>query len=187
MTKAVNFWFKLKTHRREESGGRMENFNVEEERKYLGIVATRKTRGRNNKSLNPSVRSVKVGLSDDWIRATFIVRESYLEKLKDYAYTERVSIKDALDMALGHFLQDLDDLLPHNKESQTLEEIVQAEGGRVYDVRQVALILNRSPLSIYNYIHQGKLKAKKVSNSFFVTESALKEFAQEHAIVNDSL
>ena len=53
------------------------------------------------------------GLTADWTRATFIVRKGHLEKLKDYAYTERLTLKEALDKALGAFLDDKNDLLPH--------------------------------------------------------------------------
>ena len=46
-------------------------------------------------------------------RATFIVKVDLLEKLKDYAYTERISIKDAMSAALSEFLKDKDNLLRH--------------------------------------------------------------------------
>jgi len=36
------------------------------------------------------------GLRDGYTRATFIVREDLLKKLKDYAYTEREKIKDVV-------------------------------------------------------------------------------------------
>lgn len=52
-------------------------------------------------------------MTADWTRATFIVRKGHLEKLKDYAYTERLTLKEALDKALGAFLDDKNDLLPH--------------------------------------------------------------------------
>ena len=57
--------------------------------------------------------SVQAGLPSDWTRATFIVRVDQLDKLKDYAYTERLSLKEAMEKALDQFLEDKTDLLPH--------------------------------------------------------------------------
>lgn len=51
-------------------------------------------------------KSSKEGLKGNWTRATFIVREDKLKKLKDYAYTERISIKEAVDKMLDEFLKD---------------------------------------------------------------------------------
>ena len=67
-----------------------DSFDAEKEREALGIT-----------------------VPEDWTRATFIVRKGHLEKLKDYAYTERLTLKEALDKALGAFLDDKNDLLPH--------------------------------------------------------------------------
>ena len=55
------------------------------------------------------------GLPEDWTRATFIVQTDKLELLKDYANTERITLKEALDQALDRFFEDVDQdkLLPH--------------------------------------------------------------------------
>jgi len=39
----------------------------------------------------------------DWERQTFIIRKDYHQKLKDLAYTERITLKVALDKALEAF------------------------------------------------------------------------------------
>lgn len=44
------------------------------------------------------------GLQDNFTRATFIVREDLLKKLKDYAYTERETLKDVVNRMLAEFL-----------------------------------------------------------------------------------
>ena len=49
--------------------------------------------------------------ADDFQRMTFIVRKEHLKKLRDYAYTERIDIKEALDQALTQFLKNKKDLL----------------------------------------------------------------------------
>jgi|GEM_PF-2272967 len=48
-------------------------------------------------------KSSKAGLPEGWSRATFIVKEEYLEKLKDYSYWERLTLKEALDGVLAQF------------------------------------------------------------------------------------
>jgi hypothetical protein len=45
------------------------------------------------------------GLKDGWIRATFILRKDYLEKLKALAYWERKKIKEVIDDALRLYLK----------------------------------------------------------------------------------
>src|SRR5690554_2029219 len=45
------------------------------------------------------------GLQDNFTRATFIVREDLLKKLKDYAYTERETLKDVVNKMLAEFLE----------------------------------------------------------------------------------
>ncbi|MBQ8913907.1 MAG: hypothetical protein IJ054_07690 [Lachnospiraceae bacterium] len=49
---------------------------------------------------------------------TLIIDESLLDKLKDYAYTERISQTEALKRALTEFLKDKDNGLPHWMEEQ---------------------------------------------------------------------
>ena len=46
------------------------------------------------------------GLTADFTRATFIVEVELLETLKDYAYTERLSIKDVINEALRDFVDN---------------------------------------------------------------------------------
>lgn len=88
-------------------------FNAEKEREALGIEPTGGKRGRPPKANLVRTKGVQAGLPEDWTRATFIVKVSQLEKLKDYAYTERLTLKEALETALDEFLKDKNDLLPH--------------------------------------------------------------------------
>lgn len=48
-------------------------------------------------------KTSKAGLPEGWSRATFIVKEEYLEKLKDYSYWERLTLKEAMDGILAQF------------------------------------------------------------------------------------
>ncbi len=46
---------------------------------------------------------------------TLVIEISLLNKLKDYAYTERISQTEALTRALSEFLSDKDNLIPHKE------------------------------------------------------------------------
>lgn len=62
--------------------------------------------------------SVQAGLTADYTRATFILRVETLNGLKDYAYTERKPIKEAVDEIISQFLNEYtktNKLLKHNK------------------------------------------------------------------------
>lgn len=50
--------------------------------------------------------SAQRGLPEDYTRHSFIVRMDLLNKLQDYAYTERITIKEALEEALEGHLED---------------------------------------------------------------------------------
>jgi hypothetical protein len=50
--------------------------------------------------------SAQRGLQKDYTRQTFIVRVDLLNKLKDYAYTERKNIKDILNDMIEGYLKD---------------------------------------------------------------------------------
>lgn len=51
-------------------------------------------------------KASQIGLQENYTRATFILREDLLEKLKDYAYTDRRSIKDIVSEMLEQYLKD---------------------------------------------------------------------------------
>ncbi len=51
-------------------------------------------------------KSSQEGLPEEWTRATFILREDLLKKLKDYAYTERKTIKDTVNEMVEEYLKD---------------------------------------------------------------------------------
>lgn len=53
--------------------------------------------------------SVQEGLTADYTRATFILKVDHVEKIKDYAYTERLSLKDALEKLLGDALANIEE------------------------------------------------------------------------------
>lgn len=87
-------------------------FDLEKERAALGIEPTEERRGRsrNEKLIRGGVQD---GLPEEWTRASFIIRVETLERLKDMAYTDRIKIKDALDMILNDYLEKRTDLLKH--------------------------------------------------------------------------
>lgn len=50
--------------------------------------------------------------------------------------------------------------------------------GKFYYVKDVAAILNLTTINIYAYIHEKKLKARKVGKNFIITESDMIEFTR---------
>lgn len=70
-------------------------------------------RGRPKKDDIVRGNSVQEGLTKEFTRATFIMQVDILEKLKNYAYTERIAIKDAVNNLLDNAL---------NKEEQRLKK-----------------------------------------------------------------
>ena len=93
------------------------NFDVEKERKELGIEIDENApqRGRPRKDGLVRSRGMQQGLPPELTRSTIIVRTELMDKMKDYAYTERITIKEAVDMAFSEFLKDKTDLLPHRR------------------------------------------------------------------------
>ncbi len=55
---------------------------------------------------NIQSNTTKQGLKEGWARATFIVREDYIDKLKAVAYWDRKQIKEVIDEALTAYLKE---------------------------------------------------------------------------------
>lgn len=53
-----------------------------------------------------SLPSIKIGLKEGWTRATIIVQDEQLSKLKALAYWERKDIKEVVEEAFTHYLKD---------------------------------------------------------------------------------
>ncbi len=56
-----------------------------------------------SKEINLSEDTLKKGLPSGWTRTTIVIREEFLEKLKDIGYWERANVKDLLDEILENF------------------------------------------------------------------------------------
>ena len=80
---------------------------------YKPSANSKRGRARNESLVRD--KTSQNGLPEDWTRATFIVRVELLNKLKDYAYTKRITLKEALDIALKNLLDDENNLLDHRK------------------------------------------------------------------------
>lgn len=57
-------------------------------------------------SIDSIIPAAKRGLQHHLIRATFILRQEYLEKIKSYAYWERLQIKDVFDEMCEQFFKN---------------------------------------------------------------------------------
>jgi hypothetical protein len=52
-----------------------------------------------------AIKTSQKGLKKGWTRATFILRNDYLEKIKALAYWERKKVKEIVDELLGFHLK----------------------------------------------------------------------------------
>ena len=57
------------------------------------------------------VATIKAAVSDvdEFTTMSFKIRKTHLKKLRDYAFTNRLEIKEALDEALAQYLDPIDD------------------------------------------------------------------------------
>lgn len=72
---------------------------------YMQLVIKKKGRPRSKSQIN--VSSVKQGTKINETRATFIINESILYKIKAIAYYRRTSIKEILNSALKDYLDKI--------------------------------------------------------------------------------
>nr|DAL66553.1 MAG TPA: hypothetical protein [Caudoviricetes sp.] len=103
-------------------------FNSQEEKKPEIAPAQpteKKKRGRPQKEDLVRGNSVQEGLTEEYTRATFIMRVDLVEKLKNYAYTERLSMKEAVNKIIAEALEREEKRLA--KEGA---EILERKGGK---------------------------------------------------------
>jgi hypothetical protein len=58
------------------------------------------------KVTDQSIPAAKRGLHEDLIRATFIIKQEHLEKIKAFAYWERIQIKDVIEDMCEQFFEN---------------------------------------------------------------------------------
>lgn len=75
------------------------------EKKRLGADPFDFIKSTTNKKQPERPDSRTAGLTEDWTRATFIVRKDYAEKMRDIAYWDRLSLKEVFDEALKAYIQ----------------------------------------------------------------------------------
>lgn len=80
-----------------ENSGLFNQAESPEEPKKIG-------RPRNDRIVRDN--PVQEGLTPEYTRATFIVEVELLEKLKDHAYTERLSLKDLINKILKDYIDN---------------------------------------------------------------------------------
>jgi len=71
----------------------------------LGDEPKKETRGRPQTSTRIVDKTSQEGTKEGETRATFIIREPLLEKLKAIAYWDRVMIKKVVDEALSSYVE----------------------------------------------------------------------------------
>lgn len=82
-------------------------FNLENSGLFAQAETPEEPKKKLGRPLNERIvrdNTVQEGLTADYTRATFIVEVELLEKLKDHAYTERLSLKDLINSILREYL-----------------------------------------------------------------------------------
>lgn len=54
--------------------------------------------------------------------------------------------------------------------------MLQVGNERAYNVQEVAVLLNVTPVTVRSYIRQGKIRAQKVGRALYIAEGNLQEF-----------
>lgn len=90
----------------------VENIDIEKERAELGITPKEPGYGRSDNLVR--TKGVQQGLPEDLQRTTIILPVDLVHKMKDYAYTERITIKTAYERAISQFLEGKE-LLNHEE------------------------------------------------------------------------
>jgi len=70
------------------------------------IYLNKKKIGRPSTIKREIEKSSQEGLQENWTRATFIVREDLLNKLKKYAHTGNRTLKEIVNEMLDDYLKD---------------------------------------------------------------------------------
>lgn len=76
---------------------------INQEPEQMESTKTQKT-GRPRTIRREYEKSSQENLPKNWTRATFIVREDRLKRLKDYAYNDRRSLKDIVNEMIEQYL-----------------------------------------------------------------------------------
>ncbi|MDR3551432.1 MAG: hypothetical protein P4L31_08555 [Candidatus Babeliales bacterium] len=82
------------------------NKDLENILKQLQINAATKTQHSESTTMHSQghTNSSKSGLQKGWTRTTFIIKEEHVQKLKEIAYWERITLKKLIEEALTTFL-----------------------------------------------------------------------------------
>lgn len=89
--------------------------NLEEETSQEAINIRKSNAGRPATIKREITKSSQEGLQENWTRATFIIREDLLDKLKDYAYTDRRTLKEIINEMIDDYLKDKEIIERSNK------------------------------------------------------------------------
>ena len=71
----------------------------------IPVIEASNKRGRPKTNYREIEKTSQEGCKESETRATFIINEAYLERIKALAYWERIQIKDAINDALKEYLE----------------------------------------------------------------------------------
>jgi hypothetical protein len=80
----------------------------EEQAEVSGKQSKHNNHSKQSKTDKPTKPPSKAGLQEGWTRGAFIMRETTLETIRNYAYWERRDIKDVVEEAFRSFFKGRD-------------------------------------------------------------------------------
>ena len=56
--------------------------------------------------------------------------------------------------------------------------MLEVSGTKLYDIQEIAKMLNIHPQTVRRWIHSGKLPARKLGKTYYISEQELNDFTQ---------
>jgi len=129
--------------------------------------------GRSKTVTRAATKTRQDGLQRGWIRATFIMRESHVERLKAMAYWERRLLKEIVDEAISGYLQGKTiKAIPKGGSSMPIQlgEFV------LYSLEEISKAFGVTPTTLRSYIKKRGLRGRKVGGQWYVSDENLRKF-----------
>ena len=93
------------TRKAEGKQSKQSKQGLQSKQEMQGKLITKSRAGRKRTNLREVSKTSQLGTREGWTRATFIMREDSLEKLKSLAFWERRSIKDLMEEVFSSYLK----------------------------------------------------------------------------------
>lgn len=126
--------------------------------------------GRPRLSQREYDKSSQENLPENWTRATFIVREDRLKRLKDYAYTDRRTLKDIVNEMIDQYLEGKEII------EQDAEQMIQTRNINAFPLYEISELFDVTPQTLRKHLKEGRIQAVKLGGKWVITDEAMQSF-----------